>query len=281
MHPILFDLPLPFGRHLAFPAYGTFLVLGMLTAAWVSARHGGALRIRRRDAFDLGVWLLAAALVGAHLFHVAYYPEAYFAGGLGAGLKRALTPGAGLVYYGGLAFAFPVLWIWGRHRRVPYLDLLDFVAPLGALGLAITRIGCFLNGCCYGVPSGMPWAVRFPAGSLPQLGQVEAGLVTPFERSLPIEPVQLFEAAVALALFGWLWVRFPRRRFRGELVVAFGIGYGLWRILAEALRADAPGWRPGELTATPSQWVSLAAITVSLVAGWRLRSASTPPSARL
>jgi prolipoprotein diacylglyceryltransferase len=122
--------------------------------------------------------------------------------------------------------------------------------------------------------------VRFPAGSLPQQGQVEAGLVTPFERSLPIEPVQLFEAAVALALFAWLWARFPRRRFRGELVVAFGIGYGLWRILAEVFRADAPGWRPGELTATPSQWVSLAMIAASFVAAWRLSSASAPPSAR-
>lgn len=280
MRPILFDLPLPFERHLAFLAYGTFLALGMLIAAWVSAKHGGTLRIRRRDAFDLGVWLLAAALAGAHLFHVVYYPEAYFAEGIGPGLRRALTPGAGLVYYGGLAAAFPVLWIWGRRRAVPYLDLLDFVAPLGALGLAITRLGCFLNGCCYGVPSDAPWAVRFPAGSLPQLGQVEAGLIAPYAQSLPVEPVQLFEAAVAFALFAWLWARFPRRRFRGELVVAFGVGYGLWRILAEALRADAPGWRPGELSVTPSQWVSLAAIAVSLLAAWRLRPASTSASER-
>jgi phosphatidylglycerol:prolipoprotein diacylglycerol transferase len=270
MRPVLFDLPLPFGLHLPFGAYGTFLVLGMLAAAWVSDGHGRTLGIGRRDAFDLGIWLLAAALVGAHLFHIAYYPALYFSAG-GAGLRRIFMPGPGLVYYGGLAAAFPVLWVWGRRRGLAYLEVLDFVTPLGALGLAITRLGCFLNGCCYGVPSRMPWAVRFPIGSLPQRSQVAAGLVLPNEASLPVQPVQLFEAVVALGLFLALWWRFPRRRFRGELVVAFGLAYGVWRILAEALRADAPGWQPGVLAPTPSQWVSLALILGAALAGWRLR----------
>jgi phosphatidylglycerol---prolipoprotein diacylglyceryl transferase len=277
MRPILFHLPLPFGLDVGFPAYGTCLVLGMLAAAWVSGRHGELLGIRRRDAFDLGVWLLAAALVGAHLLHVAYYPSLYFSSGTTTGLKRAVAMGPGLVYYGGLAAAFPVLWFWGRRRGLVYLDVLDFVAPLGALGLGITRVGCFLNGCCFGIPSSAPWAVRFPVGSLPHRAQVAVGLISPGQETLAVLPVQLFEAAVALALFGWLWARFPRRRFRGELVVAFGLCYGVWRILAEAMRADAPGWRPGVLAPTPSQWVSLAAIALSLLAGWRLRRAPIGP----
>lgn len=270
MRPILLDLPLPGGLHLAFPAYGTMLVLGMLAAAWVSGRHGASLGLERRDAFDLGIWLLAAALVGAHLFHIAYYPEQFFGHGLVEGLKRTFSLGPGLVYYGGLAAAFPVLWVWGKRRGLPYVDVLDFVAPLGALGLGITRLGCFLNGCCYGAPTGLAWGVRFPEGSLAHRQQVASGLITIGQPSLPVHPVQLLEAAVAAALFAWLWQRFPRRRFRGELVVTFGIAYGLWRLLAEALRADAPGWRPGVLALTPSQGVSLLLIAASLLGAWKL-----------
>ncbi len=278
MRPILFDLPLPGGLHLAFPAYGTLLVLGMLAAVWVSGRHGRALGITRLDAFDLGLWLLAGGVLGAHLLHIALDPAAYFGDGAVGGLRRAaeLWRG-GLAYYGGLAAAFPVLWLWGRRRRLPYVDLLDFVAPLGALGLGVTRLGCFLNGCCFGIPSSLPWAVTFPAASLAHRQQVMAGLIAPGETALPVHPVQLYELVAALVIFGLLWARFPRRRHAGEVVVAFGALYGLWRLFAETLRADDPGWRPGSLGPTPNQWLSLALITLAAVGWWAVRRAHRPP----
>lgn len=276
MRPILLDLPLPFGWHLPFPAYGTFLVLGMLAAVWVSGAHGPVLGLRRRDVFDLGIWLLAAALVGAHLFHIAYHPEAYFAAGWREGLKRVFLPGPGLVYYGGLAAAFPVLWFWGKRRRLPYVEVLDFVAPLGSLGLGITRLGCFFNGCCYGAPTTWGWAVQFPEASLAHRQQVAKGLIASHQPTLPVHPVQLAEAAFALLLFAWLWWRFPRRRFRGEVVVTFGVAYGLWRLFAEALRADAPGWTPGGFGLTPSQGVSLFLLAAALFAAWKLSKSVRP-----
>ena len=218
MRPILLDLPLPGGLHFPVGAYGTFLVIGMLAAAWVSGRHGRRLGLRRLDAFDLGLWLLAAGVAGAHLLYLAADPWSYFADGEAGGGWAASLGRGGMAYYGGLAAAFPVLWLWGRRRRIPYLDLLDFVAPLGALGLAVTRVGCFFNGCCYGEPSGLPWAVAFPIGSQPQQAQAALGLIAPEAPSLPVHPVQLYETAAALAMFGWLWWRFPRRRSAGEAV---------------------------------------------------------------
>ncbi len=275
MRPILFDLPLPFGLHFPFGAYGTMLVVGMLAAAWVSGRHGRSLGLTRLDAFDLGLWLLAAGIVGAHLLHAVVSWRTYFAGGF-EGWIASLRRG-GLAYYGGLAAAIPVLWFWGRRRGVPFLDLLDFVAPLGALGLAVTRIGCFLNGCCYGVPSRLPWAVSFPAGSLPQRGQVAAGLVAPAAASLPVHPVQLYEFAAGLVLFGLFWARFPRRRFAGEVVAAFGLLYGIWRFLAEFLRADAPGWRPETSGLTVYQELSLGVIAIAAVGWWAARRLGRAP----
>ncbi|MGH9464527.1 MAG: prolipoprotein diacylglyceryl transferase [Thermoanaerobaculia bacterium] len=284
MRPILFDLPLPGGLHLAFPAYGTFLVLGMLAAVWVSGQHGRALGLSRLDAFDLGLWLLAGGVLGAHLLHVALEPSAYFLEGPAAGLKRfAELWRGGLAYYGGLAAAFPVLWLWGRRRRLPYVELLDFVAPLGALGLAITRMGCFLNGCCFGAPSALPWAVSFPPDSFAHRQQAAVGLIGPGAGALPVHPVQLYELAAALLIFALLWARFPRRRRPGEVVVAFGFLYGLWRLFAETLRADDPGWRPGSLGPTPNQWLSLAFIALAGVGWWAVRRtprrSAQPPTA--
>jgi phosphatidylglycerol:prolipoprotein diacylglycerol transferase len=164
-----------------------------------------------------------------------------------------------------------VIALWGRRRAIPYADLLDFVAPLGALGLAITRVGCFLNGCCWGAPSDLPWAVTFPPGSLPQQAQAAAGLVAAGAPSLPVHPVQLYECAAALAMFGWLWRRFGRRRCAGEVAAAFGLLYGGWRLLAELLRADGAGWRPGALAPTPFQWLSAAVIAAAAVGLWAAR----------
>lgn len=272
MRPILFDLPLPGGLHFPVGAYGTFLVLGMLAAAWASGRHGGRLGLSRRDAFDLGLWLLAVGVAGAHLLFVVLNWRAYVSEGWRAAFARG-----GLAYYGGLAAALPVLWVWGRRRGIPYPDLLDFTAPLGALGLAVTRFGCFLNGCCWGAPSALPWAVRFPPGSQPQQAQAALGLVEHGEPSLPVHPVQLYELAAALAVFVWLWRRFGRRRFAGEVVALFGFLYGGWRLLAELLRADGAGWRPVGFAPTPFQWLSAVVIAAAAAAWWAARRARRPP----
>lgn len=277
VRPILLEITLPGGLHLGLPAYGTFLVLGMLAAAWVSGRHGRSLGLTRADAFDLGLWLLAGGVLGAHFLHVALNWDAYFtrqARGLqwAAALWRP-----GLVYYGGLAGAFPVLWFWGRRRGLPFTDLLDFVAPLGALGLAVTRIGCFFNGCCFGIPSTVPWAVTFPRGSLAQQRQVAVGLIAPSDPALPVHPVQLYEFAAGLAFFLILWARFSRRRHAGEVVAAFGLLYGSWRLIAESLRADHSAWRPDAHGVTANQWLSLALIAIAGLGWWAARRAARPP----
>lgn len=266
MRPVLFVVPLPGGAELPVPAYGTFLMLGMVLAVVASRRHAGRLGLSTAQVFDLGLLLVAAGVLAAHLLHVALHPEVYAGGGWRASLTRMATVWrGGLVYYGGLLGGLAALALWSRRRRLPFADAMDFVAPLGALGLASTRLGCFLNGCCYGRPSGLPWAVSYPAGSPAQQKQATLDLVGPATGALPIHPVQLYELVAAALLFVWLWRRFPRRRYAGEVVALFGLGYGTWRLVAEALRADAAGWAPGALGWTPMQSWSVGLIALSAV----------------
>jgi phosphatidylglycerol:prolipoprotein diacylglycerol transferase len=269
MRPVLFSLPLPGGLGVNVHAYGLFLMVGMVLAVWASRRHCGRLGITTRQVFDLGLLLIASGVVGAHLLHAALNPGTYFSGGgWTEGLLRvAAVWRGGLVYYGGLVGGLAGLAIWARVRRVPLADAMDFAAPLGALGLASTRIGCFLTGCCYGAPSTLPWAVTYPLGSPAQRSQEALGMVQAGAPTLPIHPVQLYELAAAGCMFWWLWRLFPRRRFAGEGVALFGMAYGSWRFAAEFLRADSSGWTPEVAEVTVYQWMSLGLVAVS-VAGW-------------
>lgn len=280
MRSTLFHLPLPGGHELAIPAYGTFLVVGMLLAVLLSGKHAGRLGLSRTEVLDLGLLLVPAGVLGSHLLHAAIHPQLYFQGdGLAAGLLRlASLWRGGMVYYGGLAGGLLALWLWSRYKGMPLLDAMDFVAPLGAVGLASTRVGCFLNGCCYGEPSVLPWAVSYPAGSMAQRHQAALGMVGEGTAALPVHPVQLYETLAAAVLFWLLWHRFPRRRFAGEVVVSFVFLYGAWRFFAESLRADSLTWTPGPGAPwTVYQWMSLGLIALAALGGWLLLRFGRPP----
>jgi phosphatidylglycerol:prolipoprotein diacylglycerol transferase len=277
VRPILFEIPFPGEAALAVPAYGVFLVTGFLLAAAVSRRHRTAIGLTGLQVFDLGCVSVLAGVLVSHWAHVLLFPALY-RNASGIDWLRVLVPvQGGLIYYGGLAGGAFAIWLYARRRRIPLVDLLDFVAPLGALGLATTRVGCFLNGCCFGELSGLPWAVAYPIGSNPHTAQVALGLIDPSRRALPIHPVQLYETVAALALFAGLWWwAYPRRRFAGEIVSWFGMSYGIWRFGIEFWRAD---WRTTDLGGsawTPYQWLSLVVVVFALsawaVARWVGRS---------
>jgi len=280
VQPILFQLPLPGGLTLDFPAYGTFMVLGMLLANLAGAPRAKTIGLRPAQVFDFGLLLVAGGVVGAHLLHVLVNLEDTFRDGLAAGLGRALAPWTGgLIYYGGLAGGIAVCLLYARWKRLQPLALLDFVAPLGALGLATTRIGCHLNGCCWGRPTDAFWGLVYPPGSPAQHSQLTLGLVAAESSALPVHPVQLYETAAALAIFVVLYRAYPRRRHGGQITAWFGILYACWRLVAETLRADAAGWLPGRPWWQPNlaQVLSLAVLAISLAAlRWAARTAPAP-----
>jgi phosphatidylglycerol:prolipoprotein diacylglycerol transferase len=149
--------------------YGIMLLAGIVTGvgmAMVRARQAG---IVQETILSLAIWLVIFGVVGARLFHIVEYWDERFAGKTPREtiIEIVNVPEGGLVIYGGLFGAAVGFVLFVRKHRLPLLAMADLIAPSLAIGLALGRIGCFLNGCCYGGQTDWPWAVAFPKYSSP------------------------------------------------------------------------------------------------------------------
>jgi phosphatidylglycerol---prolipoprotein diacylglyceryl transferase len=164
----------------------------------------------------------------------------------------------GAVWYGGVALAtIGVAW-YIRRRGVAWLAFADLVLPALIGGLAVGRIGCFFNGCCYGAPTSLPWGVscvQFP-------GQA-------------VHPTQLYETVVCALLATVLYWAWGRRRRDGQITFWGITGYAVWRFCNEGLRGDHDAFAFGT-TLTTSQgtslWLVVAAVVVATMVGVRRRN---------
>lgn len=134
----------------------------------------------------------------------------------------------GLVSYGAFVGIVVTGWVCVLVTRLSLWKLLDLVIPSVALGFAITRIGCFLSGCCYGRPTNLPWGVTFPPFS-------PAGLA--FGQT-PLHPAQLYSSLGNLVLFVALLALRRRQRFDGFLFLSWAALYAVLRFVLEIFRAD-------------------------------------------
>ncbi len=228
-------------------SYG-FALSASLAAGW-------ALTLRLADRAGLGRDVTAHAYVVAAIGGLLGARALYVLTNL-AEFQRlsqvvALTSG-GLTAYGGFLGGFIGSWWALRRLGVPFLPWADVAAPSVALGVALTRLGCYLHGCDFGRPLAPTafgralgtfprWAANSPAGSGSPawLDQVmRAGLSPSATESLPVHPTELYESALGLALLGLALVSFKRRRFAGELFYALGLGYGAGRFVIEFFRDD-------------------------------------------
>lgn len=276
MHKLLLSEP-SIGSYSAFLLLG--LVAGYLITRWRAVRAG----IKGSHIDNLALLLSIFSLFGARFFSwLFFFPS-------GISLWQALTnSGGGMVFYGGMIFGILTAIIYSRWAGLALGNLLDVFAPGLALGLALGRVGCFMAGCCWGdvclspgdwskiatpnlawqvrtVPliSGarFPLAVRFPEGAGAYEQHLKLGLIEPQARlSRPVHPVQLYEAALVLALSLFLHLRFEKRRWHGQVVCLFILSYALIRFGTEFLRADNA---PIYLGLTLSQVISLALGTIA------------------
>ncbi len=206
-------------------------------------------------------WLVAAVLAGAAIVSATHRAgmTARQIAVLLIGCTAALLVGAKLLYLVESAWAGRPPALWSEQVRLPggILMLLligpllprvrggspwrtaDLVAP--ALGLLIlaTRLGCFLQGCCYGRPSDRPWALPFPRGSDAHVWQIAHGMSdTTAVHSLPVQPLQLYFALAGALLFLGLTEYQARRRYDGEVALLFAIAYFASTAGLELLRAE-------------------------------------------
>jgi len=198
MHPILLKL-----GPVTVYSYGAFVALGFAAAALLISRRAVKFGINKNDAVDLIVLMLVAGVIGARLLYVllniGYYSANPFE-------VIDLSKG-GLVWYGGFFAAIASAAIYIRQKKMGFLNTMDLVAPYIVLAQAFGRVGCFLNGCCYGFNS---------------------------------YPIQLVSSFILVIIFIILRSWQDRRRFIGEITLWYCVLYSLKRFGVEFFRADNP-----------------------------------------
>jgi len=255
--------------------YGVMLLLAAAAGTWLSVVRGRAVGIDADSILALATEVFLWGLVGARLFYVIEYHQQFFGPGIGLGetLARIVNiAGGGLVVFGALPTAALAAWRFATRRGIPLLKLADCIAPGLLVGLAIGRVGCYLNGCCYGGPCDLPWAVRFPAGTAPA-----AEYPGPGGGSVPLHPAQLY-AAIDAGLLALLAVVYtPLARRAGEVFALVLTLHPVSRILLEIIRVDEPPALGTPLSI--SQLVSLVLLALAAALWWWI--SRQPPAAPL
>jgi len=260
MRPILFEVP---GLAYQVHAFSVLLVLGAAAGVYLTAWRAKRVGINPDVVYELAVWVLSGGFVGARLYYLIQHPEA-----IHSVLDVFKVWQGGIVFYGCIMGGLVGTVIYHRRHPFPFLPMADAVAPALAIGIVLGRVGCFLNGCCFGAVCDphAPWAVTFPAETLPWVRHVEAGWLSPdAPRSLPVHAKQLYAAGSGLILLIGLTAFYPRRRRDGEVMALLMVGYPVTRFLMEFARGDATGWHFG---LTVSQYISLGLCAAGLVV-WR------------
>ncbi|MFO7955961.1 MAG: prolipoprotein diacylglyceryl transferase [Candidatus Brocadiia bacterium] len=270
MHPYLVRIPLPGGGSFPVASYGFMILVGFLLCLWLLQRRGARMGLDPVALFDVAVAGLLGGIVGARIFYVVQHWELFAS----EPVRILFLHEGGLSFFGGLIGGALGLMAGIRKKRLPLVPALDVAAGLVPLGHAFGRIGCFLNGCCFGERTDLWLGMRFPrvvdeaghiVGSPPFLHHLQQGLVTASDTySLPVHPTQLYAVGYNLAIFAFLTWVLRRRRRPGEVAWLYPILYGTARYGNELLRGDTvpQPWLGGM---TIWQALSLAAVAFGLV----------------
>ena len=251
MYPELFRIG-------SFPinTYGVFLAISFLCAILVSVRLAARDGLPREKIYDLSLWMLLAGLIGSKFLMLFTEPE-YRANPLQLVSLDFLRSGG--VWYGGLIGAVLASYFLMRRYQLPWWKTADAFAPGIAIGNFFGRQGCFAAGCCWGEPTSLPWGVKFS-----EAGHEITGVPT----NAYLHPTQLYESFAMLLVFLFLLWLHKRKRFSGQVILAYALIYSIIRFSIEFVRDDPRGDVLGLTTLTglsTSQLISLVIGISSLI----------------
>jgi phosphatidylglycerol---prolipoprotein diacylglyceryl transferase len=265
------------GEGLPIHTYGILLMTGFLSAVTLSSTLAKREwldegELKRNQLLDMSFWALAGGIVGSRVLFIIVNWKDYQ-----RDLSQVFSLSGGLVFYGGLIGAASACYVWARMNQINFIRLSDVCLPCVSLGQCLGRLGCFSAGCCWGdaAKPGMAWAVHFPGSQLVKniLGQtggtaslayqsqaedkryvIEAtgqvvhemvpGAVRISEwvhqhgHTLGLHPTQLYESFGQLVLLIALVVMRRYRRFHGQIVGMWLMGYATLRTTVELFRGD-------------------------------------------
>jgi phosphatidylglycerol:prolipoprotein diacylglycerol transferase len=273
VHPILFEIG---GYPVA--GYGTALLLAFVVGITVAVRRARAQGLDADGVLDATMLILVSSILGARLLWVVTHP-AVFRPPQGTWLD-AVNPFqgdgsfgvVGLSMLGGVVLALLCSVAFFAYRRLPVMPHVDVIMPSVLLGEGITRIGCFLNGCCHGLVCTAPWGVRFPEGS-------PAAVLFP---GAAVHPTQLYASLLGFAGFALLVWLARRRPFPGAVFFTSIVLVAGYRIALDFVRyyeSQVIAFRAAGVDITINQLISLGLVLAGIagiaVFGRRHRLAST------
>jgi phosphatidylglycerol:prolipoprotein diacylglycerol transferase len=237
MLPKLIEISLPFGIKVPIYSYGLLMLAGFLAAYLLASRLARGTNIKNSDIFDAGFVAIIAGLIGAKISYFLHSPD-YFAFFISDPIGNIGYLSGGLDFFGGLIAAIPSVFLFLRAKGYEPIAFGDMIAPAIAIGHAFGRLGCFMNGCCYGVRC-ESCGLEFAQGSAVWYDQIADGIIGSYAiRSAAVFPSQLMELSLLVILAIVLTIMFRRRRFAGQNLAIYLASYGVIRFAVQFTRAD-------------------------------------------
>ncbi|MCD4782373.1 MAG: prolipoprotein diacylglyceryl transferase [Candidatus Eremiobacteraeota bacterium] len=234
MHPILFKI-----GSVKIYSYGVMMVLGYFFVLGFAHYNARKIDMDENDAVDLSILTFISGILGSRIIYILLNLKQYH-----SFTDLLEFQKGGLSWHGGLLGGILAIFIYCKIKKYNPFKALDLLMTPTILALGIGRIGCFLNGCCYGKPTSVPWAMTFSSHRHP----------------IPVHPTQLYEMILDFALFFFLLYWWKKRKFNGENSLIMLALYSVIRFLVEFFRYNSPNQMIVGISL--AQWVSVALFVV-------------------
>jgi phosphatidylglycerol:prolipoprotein diacylglycerol transferase len=247
MHPVLFKV-----GSIPVYSYSVFVVLAFFAGFLYAYLEARRIHEDPDKVVDLALYIFISAIIGARILHVTvewgryvHDPIAVF----------KIWQG-GLVYYGGFILAIITCVVFIKYHKLELGKWSDLLAPVAVISLAIGRIGCFLNGCCYGkaAPPDLPWAVVYPPAHMPL-----------HLAGVPLHPTPIYSSIAAAIIAGFLILLSRIKRYNGQVVWTMFLLYAATRFILEYFRGDPRGHIQA-LNLSTSQAIGIPIMIISAIA---------------
>lgn len=215
------------------------IFLSFIAGAWAMGKQMARYGINPELAWDMLAWIAIGGILGAKLYYLALHWQ-----DLVEHPVRELTSRGGLVWYGGLIGGVTAYYFQVKSRKLPFATMYDTTGPALALAYAVGRMGCFLVGDDYGIYTDSWVGIAFPEGSPPttagylrSVGDAGVPANLPDSAVVPVHPTQLYEVALALIMFAFLWKLGAKKLRPGQLFATWMGLYAVERFIIEFVRA--------------------------------------------
>jgi len=234
MHPILFKI-----GNFAVYSYGVIIAFSIFLVSFLILRRGGKEGFNEETLLNVVFLIVVSGLFGARLLHVLVHFSYYFR----HPLEIIAIRHGGMAVQGGVIFGLTAGILFLRRTKLPTLKILDLLALYLPLGQAIGRIGCFLNGCCYGKETNFFLSIKFPFDNISR------------------HPTQIYYCLSNLFIFLILFFLWKGKRKNGSILLIYFMLYSISRYGIDFLRGNL---EPGSLSLYPTQVISF---FIFLIAG--------------